>query len=541
MTMISAIFSIVFACSCQRELLDPVSLVPVQESGFIRLHMENQSNDYDYPSLQTKVEISGSTGAASWTSGDEIAFCITNGSTISYQTETVNTATSEIPYNVPSGYERANYAIYPAASKGSDYTSPTIVYLSSYDLSGKTAETYSPMPMVAVNGSGLLDFYHVGGLLRLKLTEVDEATSKVTVTFDDIANICGTYTVANAGTSDATLFLSSGAGNVITFTGVSVDSGEAWVNIPLPAGASIGTISVKTFNSSSEELQSVDKRIAWASVGRTYGKQFVIDMSASGDGALSGEFSVSSTTKVRFAQGNLQAVIGTGISNYIATASEWKFAENQYDIIGNAPGNTSFAVGTIVDLFCWVGASATYNSYGLTSYPSNSSTYFGNRSGESLKTDWGSIPEVIDSYGEGWRTLSASEWAYLLDTGGRTNAANKRAFATVCGKKGLLILPDDWTLPAGCSFTVTISNFTTNVYDETAWSKMEAVGVVFLPSTAYRNVLSVGSVNDVFYWSSTSASSTNANNIALWADTAYLPGNDPRTRGFAVRLVRNVN
>ena len=492
------------AVSCQKENNVAVQEDPaagVTTGNSIKVRLENRQDE-----AQTKLTIDSSTGASSWSAGDQIAFCVTNGSTTSYQTETVNTATSEIPYNVPSGYDRANYAIYPAASKGSDYTSPTIVYPSSYDLSGKTAESYSPMPMVAVNGSGLLDFYHVGGLLRLKLTEVDEATSKVTVTFDDVTNICGTYTVANAGTSDATLSLSSGAGNVITFTGVSVASGTAWVNIPLPAGASVGTVTVKTINSSNAELQSMEGIISWSGVGRKSARQYLISPGPPPPPAyLPGEFSVSSTKKVQFARGNLQAVIDGGPTNtYNYTASEWKFAENQYDYIGNAAGNTSFEVGTTVDLFCWVATSVWYNSHGLCVIGALDTwigQYFGFATNDSL-SDWGTITEIIETYGEGWHTLSKDEWTYLLSSG-RTNAANKRATATVCSVPGLLILPDDWTLPDGCSFTVTISDYTTNVYDETAWDKMEAAGAVFLPAAGSRTGTSVNNAGATgLYWSS---------------------------------------
>ena len=45
----------------------------------------------------------------------------------------------------------------------------------------------------------------------------------------------------------------------------------------------------------------------------------------SGDGILSGAFSVGESTQVHFSQGNLQ---------YQASTQTWRFAENQYDYIG---------------------------------------------------------------------------------------------------------------------------------------------------------------------------------------------------------------
>ena len=534
------------AVSCQKENFAAVEEDPaagVTTGNSIKVRLENRQEE-----AQTKLTVDSSTGASSWTAGDQIAFCITNGSTTSYQTETVDVSASEIPYNIPAGYSRVNYAIYPAASKGTNFTAPTVVYPSSYNLSGKVAQTYSPMPMVAINADGILDFYHIGGLLRLDITEADAATSKIIVSFSDIANVCGTYTVSGAGTDDVSVSLLSGDGNTLTFTGVSVSSGETWVNIPLPKGTPLTTITVKTFNSSSEELQSVDKRIAWASVGRTKAKQFVIDMSASGDGALSGEFSVSSTTKVRFAQGNLQAVIGTGISNYIATASEWKFAENQYDFIGNAAGNTSLAVGTIVDLFGWVGTSASYDSYGLCTNTSYNNAYYGTSASDAIKTDWGSIPGVVSSYGDGWFTLTSTQWNYLFTQ--RANASSlygQCQISTANGTvTGMLILPDNWTKPSNCTVTPGTGAFDRITYSATAssgasnaWCDMEAAGAVFLPAAGYRSGVSVGNVGSYgYYWSSSVYYGNYAYSVYFYSGYLNPQYYYRRCDGFSVRLVR---
>lgn len=270
---------------------------------------------------------------------------------------------------------------------------------------------------------------------------------------------------------------------------------------------------------------------------------------------LPGEFSVSYYKKVNFAKGNLQAVIGGGpdVTGYNYTASEWKIADNQYDYVGNAAGNTSFAFGTTVDLFGWVGASASYNSYGLCTNTSSNSAYYGTDRYDAIKCDWGSIPEFVEIYGEGWHTLNNQEWSYLLYSG-RTNAANKRAFATVCGKQGLIILPDDWTLPAGCSFTATIDDYSTNVYDGAVWLTMEAAGAVFLPAAGRREGTSVGMIyseSNLGYGGYYASSNTYSQNYNMYyyqvyfycADGwgAYLNangGNSPRNLASSVRLVR---
>ena len=126
-------------------------------------------------------------------------------------------------------------------------------------------------------------------------------------------------------------------------------------------------------------------------------------------GVLSGLFSVSATEKVRFSKGNLQAKIETYASD-VATASEWKFADNQYDYIGNAAGNTSFATKSWVDLFSWVGTSADKDTYGLITFTKNSKANHGDQTTDALKTDWGTA--AVSNIGSGWRTLTKDEWNY---------------------------------------------------------------------------------------------------------------------------------
>ena len=126
---------------------------------------------------------------------------------------------------------------------------------------------------------------------------------------------------------------------------------------------------------------------------------------------LSGNFSVSSTKKVRFSPGNLQ---------YNSDTQKWQFADYQYGYIGNTTGNTSVtAAGKadntgVADLFGWVGASSTWTGvkkYGLTSSETTNSTDgYGNSASENLKSDWGTL------IGSGWRTLTKDEWAYVFDS-----------------------------------------------------------------------------------------------------------------------------
>ena len=261
-------------------------------------------------------------------------------------------------------------------------------------------------------------------------------------------------------------------------------------------------------------------------------------------------FSVSADKIVKFSPGNLQAVIGGGPTDtYNYSASAWNFAEHQYDFIGNAAGNTTFAVGSTVDLFGWVGASASYDSYGLCTNDSVDGAYYGTSASDELKTDWGSIPGVVSNCGSGWRTLTSAEWDYLFTQ--RANASSlygQCQISTANGTvTGMLILPDNWTKPSNCTVAPGTDAFNRVTYyataasgESNAWLDMEAAGAVFLPAAGLRSGVWVGSVGSRgYYWSSS----------ALYGDSAYSVGfgsyyldnqnNGSRSIGFSVRLVKD--
>ena len=72
-------------------------------------------------------------------------------------------------------------------------------------------------------------------------------------------------------------------------------------------------------------------------------------------GALSGVFSVSDSTMIHFSKGNLQ---------YQASTETWRFATNQYDIVGLANNQISNTNEGWIDLFGW--GTSGYN-HGATS------------------------------------------------------------------------------------------------------------------------------------------------------------------------------
>ncbi|MBP5366752.1 MAG: hypothetical protein J6Y82_12675, partial [Bacteroidales bacterium] len=154
----------------------------------------------------------------------------------------------------------------------------------------------------------------------------------------------------------------------------------------------------------------------------------------SNNGAMSGKFSVSAAKKVFFSQGNLQ---------YQATTKTWRFAENQWEYVGSANSNISATYDGWIDLFGWgTGKKPTLADASDAKY--------------ALYSEWGA--NAISNGGKKinqWRTLTKIEWNYLIEK--RKNAAQLRGMAAVEGTYGLVILPDDWTLPEGLTFNASVS------------------------------------------------------------------------------------
>ncbi len=240
-------------------------------------------------------------------------------------------------------------------------------------------------------------------------------------------------------------------------------------------------------------------------------------------GALPGEFSVSSTLKVHFSQGNFQ---------YQPSTHKCRFGGNQYDMIGSANSNldvnTTSSYSGWIDLFGWgTGDNPGKNSSDYTNY-----TVF---------TDWGINP--ITNGGNKanlWRTLSVSEWEYLLSV--RTNASSKRSIAKINGKAGFILLPDAWTLPDGVIFHANAGNYDTNVYTITEWSKMEANGAVFFPAAGRRNgnTAAITFVNSIGQYRTTAKSTyigcSSSGEIEPKPNNGYLASS-----GMSVRLVQDIN
>lgn len=192
------------------------------------------------------------------------------------------------------------------------------------------------------------------------------------------------------------------------------------------------------------------------------------------NGALEGLFSVGEKRRVRFSRGNLQ---------YNAVSNSWRFADNQYDIIGENNTKNSKKYAGWIDLFAW--ATSGYRDH-YPYYFAMVNSYYGNgeKNIDGTSYDWG-IYNAISNGGNRagrWRTLSVNEWAYLLMR--RPGAFLLSYSATVENRKGMVLLPDDFYEHDNDTIDPTVFH----LYDAAQWRIMERAGAVFLPCAGYSKI-----------------------------------------------------
>ena len=165
-----------------------------------------------------------------------------------------------------------------------------------------------------------------------------------------------------------------------------------------------------------------------------------------------------------------------------------------------------------------------------------------------MKEDWGKC------IGEGYRTLTSSEWDYVVNTrvSGTTvvETENARyAFANVNDVNGLILFPDGVTIGfseaslwgpvnAACDWVTKCT--------ATQWAALAAKGCVFLPAAGerYTNSTTVGGGGACgSYWSNTSAPKTDigegrAQSMIFEHTKLFIVYND-RINGNSVRLVKD--
>lgn len=356
---------------------------------------------------------------------------------------------------------------------------------------------------------------------------------------NDLYLVPGTYTVYATWTATRGYYTE-------TFSSVAVDVSFT--------GGKINTIST-TLGGLAEEIVFAVSVTPWES-GSVVATWLVDPEPYS----LPGEFTINSSgDKIRFSKGNLQAHLDSmyGSGDFF-TVDEWKLADKQWSFC-----DQTFSVGNTVDYFRWVGQSAEYDSYGLLNNTDVATllSFYGQYSAgvdETLKTDWGSIPDVVASFGNVWRTLTIDEWRYIWNSrhkGGNVNGIPDPRYtgATIhtgsADIYGLLLFPDGFSedTPEGVTWS-TINDYNTTTSSQITlegWAVLESYGCVFLPGAGLLLNSPNNSITQqgcCFYWSSSINSGGNGYaarmmfcpEISLPQISDYL-----RSYGACVRLVRN--
>lgn len=260
---------------------------------------EESGNQHDGPldiSLEiaesplTKVDVDGNSGACTWTSGDRIGIMVTDPNGDAYRSVEVNTTANTVHLDMTpemslSGYAVSPYLMRDASDPAPTGATPRVHYLTEYSMEGLdlTSDSFSNIPMMAVNNANLLSFYHVGGLLRLILSNVPDGTDKIAVEFVGMTHVCGTCTVTNPGTRKATTAITTGEGNTVTFTDVTRSASTMYLNVPLPSidYSALTAIRIKAYDGSTL-LASVSKSTggSWGVFKHGYGRMQDADFTA---------------------------------------------------------------------------------------------------------------------------------------------------------------------------------------------------------------------------------------------------------------------
>ena len=271
-------------------------------------------------------------------------------------------------------------------------------------------------------------------------------------------------------------------------------------------------------------------------------------------------YKVSDSTSVYFSQGNLQFTTQGSHKTADSTAKgTWRFAENQYDVIGVANRNIDSTYTDWIDLFGWGTSgwkseatcyqpwskSELYSDY----YPGGS--YSNSLTGTYANADWGVYNAISNGGNEPnkWRTLTNAEWKYLFQNNKWTLGYIKTTEkdSSLC----FMLIPETFTAPEGTTVTVLSTTKTstsmgvsvpsTNKYSIEQFASLEKLGVVALPCGGYRSGTSVSNVGSGGrYWSSSAYDSYFAYGFYFGSTYVYSDDTDTRFSGWSVRLVQDL-
>lgn len=484
-----------------------------------------------------------------WNQNDQIRIANGDGAVIYSVTNINNTGTSAT-FSVPEGSteigEGPYVATYPHTFDGSTITLPQV---QRYDADKGIVD----FPMYAASDSRSLDFKNMCGVLELTMQKANIRIKHIFITTDK--PITGNFNVGIDNgfkcikSSDA-----SGSNNnsVLLDCGNGVDissSKKFYIYLPLATFNSKFDIEIVTNGNATYTLHKVDNR------SMTFDRNRVKTISITNPTFKKapelggyGLYSVSANQRVYFAHGNLFYKLacqhdGWYYSNgwrnrtITDTVAYWGFYEKQYggwqmgaqfdEFTPNNNGTysnyaqTNTQTQTYSDrlsYFTW-----GYNSNYSTTYNSQPDANF-NATTNKPNNNWEEWTDYITIEGAGeanqyWRTLTSTEWRYLLHTRTMFFGAPRFIHAKLVGVpklyddnnsqhgetvtvKGLLLFPDRYPTDdrANHPYSLDDANHWMSI-SASDWEKMEKAGCVFLPATGYRmgvDIKAHGTTTDMY-------------------------------------------
>lgn len=466
--------------------------------------MEFKATMEDCTDTDGKTELRGT--RLYWSPGDEIKVFGRQGSAIfatrantssswtSFRrTEAIGTGPFDGPYR----------AFYPAdiTTDGQHVTLPMVQHSEDGSLD-------HDFPMYAqTTASDVLEFKNLCGVLRISLFKPNVNVKKIKIVAN--TNINGEYEVSYDHHIPEMTYITNGSKRtwLECSTAQSIDSWK-YFYVYLPEGA-YSNLKVVIYTDDYRYCEKTAKNNVVVNCRRSQTTDIMFGAGDLNFVALPGLFSISATQQVRIAPGNLQ---------YQASTDTWRFAEHQWDYVGDASVGNVYEHGVKcnnnlisatytgwIDIFNWgTGNNPTFheNPFGennewVGSLPMTYHTF----------VDWGTNA-IVNGAGQPdmWRTPAQEEWGYMLV--GRPNWESKLGQAVVNGVNGFIVLPDNWVLPSGLTFVDMITQsdgWTANIYTVDQWDEMEARGAVFFPAAGAREALMYfGAGQGGVYWSSSS-------------------------------------
>lgn len=257
------------------------------------------------------------------------------------------------------------------------------------------------------------------------------------------------------------------------------------------------------------------------------------------EGSINGLYTADEFgNQIYFSRGNLQ---------YRASTNTWRFAEHQWDIVGEDNANISPTYDGWIDLFGWATSGFNHgspcyqpwstsvydNDYYAYNHQNNNNYNLFDRTG---MADWGY--NAISNGGNQlnlWRTPKLSEFMYIFFY--RTTPSGIHyAKANVGEMNGVLLVPDDWDAETYQLYSTDTydAQYCTNIISASDWTDiLEPAGCVFLPAAGCRTEYFVQMAGLVMsYWYSTVGDELYGYDNDLVVNYA-----SPSSSGESVRLI----